>query len=98
MEEPGQPLLTVQVIRTGGFAGLRRQWKVEATSEDEARDWWPLVEACPWDVTTDDGYPDGFVYEVQASDRENDREAVLPEQQIDGPWRELVDAVVHSAS
>lgn len=89
-----QPLLVVRVIRTGGFAGLRRQWQVEARSEDEAQDWWPLVEACPWDAAPDECRPDEFVYEVHA----NDREATLPEQQVDGPWRELVDAVVHGAS
>ncbi|SKB07811.1 protealysin inhibitor emfourin [Aeromicrobium choanae] len=93
MDGIDQPLLVVRVTRTGGFAGLRRQWAVEATSEDEAQAWWPLVEACPWDAAPGDGYPDGFVYEVQA----NDREATLPERQVDGPWRELVDAVVHHA-
>lgn len=93
MEGIHEPLLVVRVIRTGGFAGLRRQWEVEATSEDEAQAWWPLVEACPWDVATDDGYPDGYVYEVRA----NDREATLPERQVDGPWRDLVDAVVSHA-
>ncbi|MBA4607751.1 hypothetical protein H1W00_04605 [Aeromicrobium sp. Marseille-Q0843] len=93
MDGIDQPLLVVRVTRTGGFAGLRRQWEVEATSEDEAQAWWPLVEACPWDATPGDGYPDGFVYELQA----NDREATLPERQVDGPWRELVEAVVHHA-
>ena len=94
MDHIDQPLLVVRVIRTGGFAGLRRQWEVEATSEDEAQAWWPLVEACPWDDTPDDGHPDGFVYELHA----NERAATLPEQQVDGPWRDLVEAVVHRAS
>lgn len=94
MDPAQQSPLVVQVIRTGGFAGLRRQWQVEATSEDEARAWWPLVEACPWDATPGGGYPDGFVYEVRA----NERAATLPEQQIDGPWRNLVDAVVNHSS
>jgi len=94
MDQLHEPLLVVRVTRTGGFAGLRRQWQVEATSEDEAQQWWPLGEACPWDATPDDGYPDGFVYEVSA----NDRAAVLPERQVDGPWRSLVDAVVGHAS
>ena len=94
MDQPQQSPLVVQVTRTGGFAGLRRQWQVEARSEDEAREWWPLVEACPWDATPGDGYPDGFVYEVRA----NERAAPLPKQQVDGPWRNLVDAVVAHAS
>ncbi len=94
MDERHQPLLVVRVTRTGGFAGLRRQWEVEATSEDEAQALWPLVEACPWDAEPGECRPDGFVYEVRA----NDRAATLPEQQIDGPWRDLVDAVVDRAS
>lgn len=94
MDQRPQPLLVVQVTRTGGFAGLSRHWQVEARSEDEAQAWWPLVEACPWDVTPDDCRPDGFVYEVRA----NDRAATLPEQNVDGPWRALVDAVVDCGS
>ncbi len=90
MEHAADPVLVVRVIRTGGFAGLRRQWQIEAASEDEARRWWPLVEACPWDTPPGECVPDGFVYEVVA----NDRSATLAEQQLDGPWRDLVDAVV----
>ena len=89
-----RPALVVRVTRTGGFAGLRRQWQVEAVSEDEARLWWPLVEACPWGAAEGDCHADGFLYEVRA----NGREATLPERQMDGPWRELVDAVVHHGS
>lgn len=83
------------MTRTGGVSGLRRQWAVEAASDDEAQPWWPLVDACPWGSPTEECDPDavrdGFVYEVQA----NDREAMLAEKQVDGPWRDLVDAVVH---
>lgn len=92
-EFDGQPLLVVRVIRTGGFGGLRREWQFEATSADDAQAWWPLVEACPWDATAGPCGPDAFVYELRA----NDREVTLAEQQVDGPWRELIDAVVHHA-
>ncbi len=94
MAESVSPVLVVRVIRSGGFAGLRRQWQVEATSDGEAQQWWPLVEACPWDAAPGECVADGFVYEVTA----NERAATLPEQQIDGPWRTLVDAVVGNAS
>jgi hypothetical protein len=94
MERSDDPVLVVRVIRSGGFAGLTRQWSVEAATDDEARSWWPLVEACPWDAQPDGRHPDGFVYEVTA----NDRRAELPEQQVDGPWRDLVEAVRDSAS
>lgn len=81
------------MTRTGGFAGLRRQWDVAADTDDEARTWWPLVEACPWDADPGECTPDGFVYEVSARDGANDRAATVPEQDLDGPWRVLVDAV-----
>lgn len=83
------PVLVVRVTRTGGFAGLRRQWAVEAATDADATAWWPLVEACPWDAAPGQRVADGFVYEVIA----NDRHAELPEQQLDGPWRVLIDAV-----
>lgn len=89
MERPDHPVLVVQVTRTGGVAGLTRRWSVEAGTERDARQWRTLLDACPWDAPPGECAPDGFVYEVTA----DDREATLPEQQLDGPWRTLVEAV-----
>ncbi len=84
-----EPVLVVTVVRTGGLAGLRREWSVQV-GEADAPHWWPLVEACPWDVDSDaDGVPDRFVYDLRA----NERAARLPESRLEGPWRELAEAV-----
>ena len=40
--------VTIVVVRSGGFAGLRREWRVDAGDDDVDR-WLVLVEACPWD-------------------------------------------------
>ncbi|UYO96856.1 hypothetical protein OED01_14830 [Microbacterium sp. M28] len=40
--------MTIVVVRSGGFAGLRREWRVDA-GDDDADRWLLLVEACPWD-------------------------------------------------
>lgn len=83
------PPFTITVARTGGFAGMRREWAIEVTDVSAAQRWQPLVEACPWDDCPDDNRPDGFVYTVRAAEHI----AVLPEHQVRGPWRRLVDEV-----
>lgn len=40
--------MRITVTRSGGFAGMRRQWSVEPAGPEEDR-WRALVEACPWD-------------------------------------------------
>lgn len=87
------PVLSLLVVRTGGFAGLRRTWQVRVAAESEATRWWPLVEACPWGDVADTRGADRFVYEVRA----NGRAAVLGEQQLSGPWADLVTAVQAAA-
>lgn len=41
--------VTVLVVRSGGFGGLRRAWRVRAEGTD-AQEWLGLVRACPWDA------------------------------------------------
>ena len=84
----------ITVVRSGGFAGLRAEWSVEVTAPQDAEQWWPIIEACPWSETTGDGHPDGYVYDVRVADHE----AVVPERELDGPWRDLVDAVRRHAA
>jgi hypothetical protein len=83
----------VSVVRSGGFAGLRREWSVEVSAEDEAHRWVPIIDACPWDDDEPVGNPDGFVYDLRAADHV----AVVPENRLDGPWRQLVEEVLRAA-
>ena len=83
----------ISVVRSGGFAGMRREWTVQVTAADEATRWYPIIEACPWDEDGAVGNPDGFVYAVRAAHHI----AVVPENRLDGPWRQLVDEVQRHA-
>lgn len=90
------PAVAVTVVRTGGFAGIPRRWRVEADAGD-ARFWIELIERCPWDrCSAEPPAPDGadrFTWEVWAARGDERRRAELVEQQVAGPWRELIDAV-----
>ncbi|MFT4259633.1 protealysin inhibitor emfourin [Microbacterium sp.] len=98
MSEPRPPerddtQVVIAVVRTGGIAGLRRRWRVEAPS-DEASDWIALIDSCPWDAPAPDGRgADRFVWSIRARTPSERREQELPDAALDGPWRELVDAV-----
>lgn len=85
----GEPPYVIRVARTGGLAGLRREWAIEVTGPDDAEHWRPLIEACPWEDSGVDGVPDGFVYDFRAAERA----AVVPENRLKGPWRRLADEV-----
>lgn len=94
--------------RTGGFAGLTKQWRAEP-AEAEASVWIDLIAQCPWDAPATaargDGEGDGgdaaeslgadrFVWWIRARCGEQDeREAELPDDEMVGAWRALVDAV-----
>ncbi|WP_227496900.1 protealysin inhibitor emfourin [Planctomonas psychrotolerans] len=81
--------MRIVVSRSGGFSGLTRRWVVD-TDGPESSDWHLLVDACPWDEQVDDPpQPDRYFYIIVA----NAHEARLPEQQVEGPWRTLVDRV-----
>lgn len=92
-------VLVVTIVRTGGFAGLRRRWGVELDDPREAETWRPLIEACPWDdepVILPE--PDRFVYQIDTVTRDarmraTVRRATVPERHLTGPWRELLDRV-----
>jgi hypothetical protein len=89
---------TLHVVRTGGFAGLQREWRVSST-DDPGVDWPALIEACPWKKR----YPpavarDRFVWRIDASAPRRNRSATLPESELTGPWRVLVERVKTTAS
>lgn len=92
--------LAITVVRSGGVAGIRRAWRVEAHGT-EVREWIVLVEACPWEHTgtdTADTHADRFAWEVAAAAEGEDRRAVLAEQDLDGAWRELIERVRRDGS
>jgi hypothetical protein len=82
--------LTITVTRTGGIAGLRREWRVDGDTEQ----WGPLIDACPWrSVPRDDDSRDRFVYSISVRASRKRHSATLPEAALTGPWKELVDRV-----
>ena len=95
-----EPTVAVRVVRSGGFAGLRRTWAVDVDAAD-AGPWIALVEACPWDhcgsasasSASNPRGADRFSYRLSARVRGAERQADLAESDAVGPWRTLIDAV-----
>jgi hypothetical protein len=96
--------MNITVVRSGGFAGLRRTWRVDvdANSRRGLDEWRDIVEACPWSEGVDldgDGVPDRFVYVITVESlpvelsRESELQAILPEGRVVGPWKQLVERV-----
>lgn len=96
-DAPGDELIVVvRVERTGGIAGLRRAWTAEPPPDDAPR-WIELIDGCPWD-SADDGMPargaDRYQWDIVARlADEPPRHAEMPDDRLEGPWRELVDEV-----
>ncbi|MDQ0643862.1 protealysin inhibitor emfourin [Microbacterium murale] len=95
-EEPG---FVIAVIRTGGLAGIRRRWHVVPQHDDEPR-WIELIDSCPWDdpAGTPEREADRYIWRIQARTPAARLERELPESALDGPWRQLVDAVRASST
>lgn len=91
--------MVVTVVRSGGIAGMRRQWRAAPPPEEVPR-WRELVASCPWDDPgTDAEGADRFTWSIRAADdAATPREAEVPDSRLDGPWRALVDAVRAAAS
>lgn len=92
--------LTIIVVRSGGFAGLRRQWQIDA--HDDAEEWLALVRACPWGrIGRDTESRDRFVWRIevrhmqaqQAHTVHTVHTASVPDALLVGPWRTLVERV-----
>ncbi|WP_198426133.1 MULTISPECIES: protealysin inhibitor emfourin [Microbacterium] len=88
------PAVEVDVARTGGIAGITRRWSAQPPAA-EASEWISLIDRCPWDEPPPaEPIADGFVWWIRATWSGADaREAELPDQDVVGAWRELVDAV-----
>ena len=83
--------MKITVRRTGGFAGLTREWTVFVVDSDE---WMPLLAQLPWDDRPRLApSPDRYVWVVRVSRRR----ITLPESRLEGPWRELVERVQASS-
>jgi len=90
---PTDAQVVIAVVRTGGIAGIRRQWRVEPDPA-ESDDWIAMIESCPWDADADDTTgADRFVWLIRVRTPSEKRERELPDSELDGPWRQLVDAV-----
>ena len=88
-----RPSITVVVARTGGIAGMRREWRAEPPPTEQNR-WIALIEDCPWDADPGDpGGADRFVWNIEAHCGPRQKQAQLPDRAVQGPWRELVDEV-----
>ncbi|SFR99902.1 hypothetical protein SAMN04487846_1321 [Microbacterium sp. cf046] len=89
--------VAVTVTRTGGFAGLRRTWHAQPDTA-ETPQWIALIDECPWDAA-DPGRPiapngaDLFMWRVDARCGDAARAAALADPEVQGPWRDLIDAV-----
>jgi len=90
--------MDVIVSRSGGFAGLRRVWRVDVEEQPDERAWRDLLGSLPWEADDEPqrsssaaapGRPDRFVYEIQVQTHH----VRLGETELDGAWRELVDRV-----
>ncbi|MDI3242618.1 hypothetical protein QK292_13865 [Arthrobacter sp. AL08] len=91
--------MKITVQRSGGIAGIKRTWTVQPAPPEDTDLWQPLIEACPWDTVpaaargADGGQPDRFLYNIRAGQRR----AILPENAVTGPWRDLVETAKAAA-
>lgn len=89
----GDDGVAIRVARSGGIAGMTRRWSVQPAGE-EARHWMGLVDRCPWDEKPPPGTgADRFVWRIEVRIRRVRHEQVIPEEHLQGPWRDLVEAV-----
>lgn len=90
--------VSVRVVRSGGIAGMRREWHADPPAEETPR-WIALIEDCPWEAVVDCSALGGdrFVWRIDAQCGPEEHGAELPDSEVQGPWRDLVDAVREAA-
>ncbi len=89
---PRSSPLSILVVRSGGFAGLHQEWRVEP--DGDADEWLALVRACPWGrIGRDEASRDRFVWRIEARMPPKVHTASVPDALLVGPWRALVDRV-----
>jgi hypothetical protein len=86
--------MDVEVIRSGGIAGLRLTWTVHVEDQPDPEEWELLIERLPWGETPPaPPEPDRYQYRIRCEPHE----ATLAERQVTGPWRDLVERVRDAA-
>ncbi|MEO8261164.1 MAG: protealysin inhibitor emfourin [Pseudolysinimonas sp.] len=84
--------VAIEVVRSGGFAGISRRWRVEPARDDA--EWTALIDACPWGYSgSDTTSRDRYVWRIEVRVRRRTRRASVPDRDLDGPWQQLVDRV-----
>jgi hypothetical protein len=82
--------MDVEVVRSGGIAGLRLSWTVNVDDQPDPEQWVLLLERLPWGETPEAPLePDRYTYRIRCEPHEE----TLAERQVTGPWRDLVDRV-----
>ena len=82
--------MKVIVSRSGGMAGIRQTWEVQVEEQPDPILWTEFLNSLPWDEVTDsEATPDRFAYRIRCAPHE----VVLAEQEMNGPWRDLVNRV-----
>lgn len=85
--------VTVTIVRTGGVAGLRREWTATASGSD-ADAVRALVDSDAWvTVSVDPGSRDRFVWSIVVTGAGRRRTVKVPEARLDGALQELVSRV-----
>lgn len=85
----------VVVVRSGGLLGRSTRWVAEPPPP-ETDQWVTLIERCPWQDDTLTQVPNGadrYMWLIRATLPGERHERELPDAALDGPWRDLVDAV-----
>lgn len=100
--------VTIRIVRTGGLAGLRREWTaaVSGPEADEVRE---LVDSAHWGAAqwrsehwdsehwgsapVDPGSVDRFVWSIHVTGCGRRRSLRLPETHLAGPVQQLVERV-----
>ncbi|WP_430591988.1 protealysin inhibitor emfourin [Humidisolicoccus flavus] len=89
--------IRIEVVRSGGIAGIRRTWNASPPPA-AAEQWSRLIDSCPWESAPDDtSSRDRYVWLISAVIADTVREAAVPERHLTGPWRTLVEQVRKAA-
>lgn len=84
----------VIVVRSGGILGRSVRWVAEP-DDSETEQWVTLIERCPWQQAEPDPPvgADRYVWSIRAALPGERHRKEVPDAALDGPWRDLVDAV-----
>ncbi|MCU1582866.1 MAG: hypothetical protein QOD27_1565 [Microbacteriaceae bacterium] len=86
--------MKITVVRSGGIAGISTSWEVTIDDRDDRDSWIGLIEQLPWGTAARTrAEPDRYSYRIRCARRQ----VTLAEQQLTGPWRELVERVQDAA-